>query len=289
VEGIAAPQLVAEVLGPNLRLPRRPAGEPGRPAPFVPSDFEGRIGSRVLPEFLDVVDDATQTSWEGVPLFGTYDVDEEGIVPQPLTLIEKGRLKSFVLSRQPVKGFEASNGHARLPGPYGSRMAAVSNLFLRSSESVSAGDLKQQLIKMLKDRDKPYGIILRKMDFPTTAPPEELRRLMTSPQVGTSRPVSAPLLVYKVFPDGREELVRGLRFRGFNARSFRDIAAVSDKSFVFHYMNNLVPFNAMGGGYVSPTSVVAPSMLFEDLELERPSDDLPTPPLVPPPPLTASR
>jgi hypothetical protein len=244
----------------------------------------------VLPEFIDIVDDATQESWNGAPLFGAYTIDEEGVVPQPLTLVEKGRLKSFVLSRQPVKGFEASNGHARLPGPYGTRTPTISNLFVRSSESVPAAELKQRLLKMIQDRGKSYGIIVRKVDFPSSAPSDELRRMiMSAAQSGSSRPVSNPVLVYKVFPDGREELVRGLRFRGVNARSFRDVAAVSDSSAVFHYMNNLNPLGAMGSGYVAPASVIAPSMLFEDLELERPQDDLPKPPLVPAPSLSASR
>jgi hypothetical protein len=290
VEGLAAPQMVAEVLGPHFTMSRRPVGEPGRSLPFMPSEFQGRIGSRVLPEFIDIVDDATQESWNGTPLFGAYSIDEEGVVPQPLTLVEKGRLKSFVLSRQPVKGFEASNGHARLPGPYGTRTPTISNLFVRSSESVPAAELKQRLLKMIQDRGKPYGIIVRKVDFPSSAPSDELRRMiMSAAQSGSSRPVSNPVLVYKVFPDGREELVRGLRFRGVNARSFRDVAAVSDSSAVFHYMNNLNPLGAMGGGYVAPASVIAPSMLFEDLELDRPQDDLPKPPLVPPPSLSASR
>jgi TldD protein len=290
VEGVAAAQMIAEVLAPSFTLPRRPVGEPGRPVPFLPSEFEGRIGSRVLPEFLDIVDDATQKMWNGAPLFGSYAIDEEGVVPQPLTLVEKGRLKSFVLSRQPVRGFQASNGHARLPGPYGSRMGAISNLFVKASETVPAADLKQKFLKMIKDRDKPYGIIVRKMDFPSAAPPEELRRLMMgAAQSGSTRPVSAPVLVYKIFPDGREELVRGLRFRGLNSRSFRDVAAVSDNATAFHWMNNFAPFGAMSGGYIAPSSVVAPSLLFEDLELERPQDDLPNPPVVPAPPLSASR
>jgi hypothetical protein len=290
VEGVAAAQMVAEVLAPAFTLLRRPVSEPGRPAPFLPSEFEGRIGSRVLPDFVDVVDDAHQTSWNGTPLFGAYEIDEEGVVPQTLTLVEKGRLKGFVLSRQPVKGYEASNGHARLPGPYGSRLATISNLFLKASESLSAAELRQRFLKMVQDRGKEYGIIVRKTDFPSSAPPDELRRLMmAAAQSGSARPVSPPVLVYKVFPDGREELVRGLRFRGVNTKSFRDVAAVSDTAVAFHWMNNMAPFGAMGSGYVAPSSVIAPSMLFEDLELERPQDDLPKPPVVPPPPLSASR
>ncbi|MEJ7606431.1 MAG: hypothetical protein WKF37_09215 [Bryobacteraceae bacterium] len=129
------------------------------------------------------------------------------------------------------------------------------------------------------------------MDFPSTASNEEVRRaFMAANQGGSSRPVSVPLLVYRVYPDGREELIRGMRFRGLSVRALKDISAVSTESAAFHYLNNLAPFALIGaGGYVAATSVVSPALLFEDLELEKPQDDLPKPPIVPPPALTSQR
>ena len=55
-----------------------------------------------------------------------------------------------------------------------------------------------------------------------------------------------PLLVYKVFPDGREELVRGLRFRGLNARSLKDILAAGNDTHVFEFLDNPAPFALIG-------------------------------------------
>lgn len=290
-DGVAAPQIMGEVLGPHLALTRRPVAEPGRPAPFLQSEFEGRTGARVLPEFLDVVDDPTQREWNGVKLLGFYEFDYEGVASTPITAVEKGRLKNFLLSRQPVRGFTESNGHARVPGPYGASAPAISNLFVKSFESVKKEDLRARLLKMIEDRGKPYGYIVRRMDFPTTAPADELRRtFMASAQGGGgARPVSAPVHIYRVYPDGKEELVRGLRFRGLSVRTLRDIVAVSDESFVFHYMNTLAPMSMSGGGYVSPTSVVSPSFLLEDVELVSPQDELPKLPVVPPPPLSMTR
>ena len=290
-EGIAGPQILAEVLAPHLALTRRPVAEPGRPAPFLPSEFEGRIDARVLPEFIDLVDDPTQKAWNGAPLLGFYEFDYEGVVPAPLTLVEKGRLKNFLLTRQPVKGYQASNGRARVPGPFGANAASITNLFVRASEAVSKGDLRARFLKMIQDRNKPYGIIVRRMDFPTTAAQSELRRMfMASAQSGGgARPVSAPLHVYRVYPDGKEELIRGLSLRGLSVRSFRDIVAVSNESVAFHYLNTLAPMSMGGTGYVAPTSVIGPSLLFEDLELERTQDEMPKLPVVPPPPLTANR
>jgi predicted Zn-dependent protease len=289
-EGVAGAQLMAEVLAPQLALGRKPIGEPGRPVPFMPSEFEGRIGARVLPDFMDVVDDPTQKDFHGVPLLGFYEFDYEGVVPTPLTVVEKGKLKSLLLTRQPVRGFEASNGRARIPGPYGANAAAITNLMIQASETVKKDELKARFLKMVQDRGKPYGIVIRRMDFPTTAAPDELRRVfMGAAQSGGSRPVSSPMQVYRVYPDGKEELVRGLRIRGLSVRTLKDIVAVSDENTVFSYMNTLAPMSMSGGGYVSPTSVVAPSLLFEDVELERPQDELPKLPVVPPPPLSASR
>jgi TldD protein len=289
-EGVAGAQVVAEVLAPHLALTRKPIGEPGRPVPFTPSDFEGRIGSRVLPDFLDIIDDPTLKSYNGSQLLGFYEFDYEGVVPAPLNVIEKGKLKSFLLTRQPVRGFEASNGRARVPGPYGSNAAAITNLLVKSSEAVKKEELRAKFLKIVQDRGKPYGIVIRRMDFPTTASPDELRRVfMGAAQSGNSRPVSTPMQVYRVYPDGKEELVRGLRLRGFSVRTLKDIVAVSDENTVFSYMNTLAPMSMSGGGYVAPTSVIAPSLLFDDVELERQQEDLPKLPVVPPPSLSASR
>jgi predicted Zn-dependent protease len=292
IEGVASAQMFAELLGGNLSVPRKPIGEPGRSVPFFASDLEGRIGSRILPEFLSVVDDPTQTAYKGTPLFGQYQIDEEGVVPKPLTIVEKGKLQTLLLTRQPVKGFDRSNGHARLPGSSGARSATFSNLFIRASETTKAEDLKKRLLEMCQKRNKPYGIIVRKMDYPSSASIDEVRRIMTgiAQSGGSSKPVSLPLLVYRIYPDGREELVRGVRFRGLSVRSLKEILAVSEETYVFHVMDNQAPFALMGaGGYITAESVVAPSILFEDLEFEKPQDDQPKLPIVPAPPLTASR
>jgi len=281
-EGEASPQLFAEVLAKNLTLSRQPAG--GRGGSAQTSEFEGRMGARVLPDTFDVVDDPTQKEWRGKALFGSYDVDREGVMAKPLRLVEKGVLKAYLLTRQPVRGFEGSNGRARLPGNT-SNYADISNLFISSSESVPLADLKKKLVELIQTRGKPYGIIVRKMDFPSTAPVDEVRRLLQASQ-GTAHPVGMPLLVYKVFPDGREELVRGLRFRGFNARSLRDILAAGDDATVFDFLDNIAPFAMVGqASYTTEACVVAPSILIDDLELHPAEDELPKLPVVPAPEL----
>jgi hypothetical protein len=284
-DGIAGAQLMAELLGRNLEASRRPVAPAGRPLPFSPGELEGRIGSRILPEWIDVVDDPTQAEWHGHELFGHYDVDMEGVVPKPLTLVEKGVLKNLLLTRQPVNGFDASNGHARLPGNFGARSAAIGNLFVRASESVPAAELKARLIELCRRRNKPYGILVRKMDFPSSASIAEARGLLAAAQSAGSRPVSTPILVYRVYPDGREELVRGLRFRGLDTRSLKDILAASTEQYAFDFLDNTAPFALLGGAsYVSEASAVAPAILIDDLELERADQAFEKLPVVPPPP-----
>lgn len=283
-EGEAAAQLFAEVLGRNLVAIRRPLMPPGRSFPFRGSELEGRLGSRILPEWMDVVDDPTQKDWRGRPLFGHYRVDMEGVVPVPVVLVEKGVLKSFLLTRQPVKGFQGSHGRARLPGSFGAKAATISNLFVRASQTAPLAELKKQLLELCNQRGKPYGLVVRKMDFPSSASLDEARRALAG--AGAATPVSQPVLVYRLFPDGREQPVRGLRFRSLNTRSLRDILAASQEQEVFDYLENGAPFALMGAAaYAAEATVVAPSVLVDDLELDRMGEEITRPPLVPPPPL----
>ena len=287
-EGMAGAQILAEVLGRNLALGRKPAGDGGRGGGgFLNSELEGRMGARVLPDSFEVVDDPTQKEWRGRPLFGSYEVDREGVMAKPTRLIEKGVLKNYLLTRQPVRGYEGSNGHARLPGPYGANAATIGNLFVSSTDTVPAAELKKKLIDLCRARSKPYGIIVRKMDFPSSATAGEVRQLLSGQQGG--RPVSMPILVYKIYPDGHEELVRGLRFRGLNARSLKDILAAGDDSAAFEYLDNTAPFALMGGaGFTAEACVVAPSILIDDLELHPVEEELPKLPVVPAPDLVRS-
>ena len=288
-EARAAAQLFAQLLGDNLKVTRKPISEPGRPLPHLPSELEGRIGSRILPEWMDVVDDPTQTEWRGHTLFGHYLYDMEGVAPKPLPLVEKGVLKTFLLTRTPViKGAETSNGRGRMPGAFGAKMPGFGNLFVRASQTTPALDMKKKLIELCRQRNKPYGLLVRKMDYPSSATVDELRRMATgmAQSGGNTRPVSLPLLVYRVYPDGKEELVRNIRFRGLSTRSFKDIVAASDENYVFDFIDSNAPFALMGAGsFITNSSVIAPAILFDELEFEPIQEDVPRPPIVPPPPL----
>jgi TldD protein len=288
-EAAAAAQLFGQLLGDNLKITRKPVVDAGRTAPYVPSELENRIGARILPEWMDVVDDPTQTEWRGHTLLGHYLYDIEGVSPAPLELIEKGTLKTFLLTRTPVlKSFDGSNGRARMTGSFGADDPGFGNLFVRATQTVSLPDLKKKLMDLCRERSKPYGMLVRKLDYPSSASVDQLRRLAQSS--GNQRPVSMPLLVYRVYPDGREELVRSLRFHGVSTRSFKDILAASDESYVFDFVDSNAPFALMGAGsFTTSASVIAPALLFDELELEPVQEETPKPPIVPPPPLGGVR
>ncbi len=286
----AAAQLLAQLLGDNLHIPRKPVSDPNRPVNVIASEYEGRTGSRVLPEWLDVVDDPTQTAYQGKTLTGYYPFDFEGVKPKAVTVIEKGVLKTFLTTRQPTKNLPASNGHARFPVGFGTRGAAIGNLFVKPAQSTPLADLKARLIQMCKERDKPYGLLIRKLDFPFSGGNADIQMLRNSSanSGGSQRPVSPPVLMYRVYPDGREELIRGMGFKGLSTRSLRDILAASAETTVFDYINNGAPLARTGvGGYIALTSVISPGLLFDELEVDRLQDQLQKPPLVPPPDRTA--
>ena len=285
-EAPAAAQLFAEVFGQELAPVRKPVAEQGRNVPIPESGLENKIGSRVLPLWLSLRDDATRQEWSGRPLAGFYEADLEGVAPVPVTLVENGLLKNYLTTRQPVKGGGASNGHARLPGPFGTRTARPGNLFVEARQTAPEATLKQRLLEMAKQQSKPYALLVRRMDFPSlatgSAAREMLRREMRS---GSARHFSAPLLLVRVYADGREELVRGLWFRNMSVRDFRDILAAGDSPALFNYVENGAPMALTGAGsFIVGCSAVAPAVLFEELELEPHSDETARPPLVPPPP-----
>jgi hypothetical protein len=68
----------------------------------------------------------------------------------------------------------------------------------------------------------------------------------------------------------------------------RDILAATKETALFEYVNNSAPLAPLGaGGYMAPVSVVAPGVLFDEIEFELPQDQLPRPPVVPAPNATA--
>ncbi len=287
-EGVAAPQLTAQLIGRQLWIPRKPVTVPNRPLNWPRLELEGRIGTRIVSELLTVRDDPTATAFQGKPLLGTSLIDLEAVKPEPLTVIKDGRLEAMFRTRTPSVPGEVTNGRARLHGLFGAARGAASNLFVEARESVPEAQLRSRLLEMVKAANKPYGIIVRKLDFPSGGDQNALRVIFSGNATNTGKiPVSLPLMVYRIYPDGREELIRDVNFRELEIRALRDIVA-GDTPHVFHFLENGATFAPIGvGTYVAETSVICPSLLLEEVELEPIRVETRTEPLVAPPPLPA--
>ena len=288
----AAAQMMASVLSDALRLHRKPMGPPGGNSPQVlESVWAARLNAKVVPEWLTIFDDPLQAQFKGTPLVGHYQVDDEGVPAERVLLVDKGALKGFLASREPVREFSASNGHGRLPGSYGSEAAVIGNLFVQAAQTVPESKMKSKLLSMVKAAGLKYGLVIRRLDFPSTASLEELTSMARQLQKsGYARTLNSPLLTYRLYPNGREELVRGVRFRDFSAKDLRDVAAASDHPFVLNYINNGSSFNHLdSGGDATSSSVICPSLLFDSLDLARSENEPGKLPIVGPPALIAQQ
>jgi hypothetical protein len=277
-EGVAGPQLLAEILGRNLHIARKPVMPRGMPSQAAATELEGRRGVRIMPEMFDVVDDPAR------PLFGHEELDDEGVPAAKVSLVEKGVLKDFLRTRLPVRGYSESNGHARMQGGG----PAPTNLIVTARETSTVAELKQKMLDLCQQRGLAYAIIVRKLDFPSTAPVEEARKIIAAS--GQGHPISQPLRVFKLYADGHEEQIRGVRLHGFNARSLKDILFAGDDQVTFDYIENGAPLGLAGyGNSNASVSVVAPSLLIDDLELVKIDDELPKLPVAPAPAMSASK
>ncbi|MCU1293468.1 MAG: peptidase modulator of gyrase [Bryobacterales bacterium] len=288
----AAAQMLAEVMADASRQQRKPVSAPGTPEqPFLESVWASRSGSKVAPDWMTIYDDPLQTHFGNQTLVGQYEVDDEGVPASKVMLVEKGILKNFLLSREPVKTFNSSNGHGRLPGAFGAQASAIGNLFLQADQSTPEAQMKSKLIDRVKAAGLKYGMIIRRLDFPSTAGGEEIQGIGREMQKnGYVRTLSPPLLAFRVYADGREELIRGVRFREFSAKNLRDIVLASDRRYVLNYVNNGSSFDfADLRADETTSSVICPSLIVDSVEMDRARNEATKPPIVPPPALVAQK
>jgi hypothetical protein len=227
----AAADMFFDLIAPNV-LGRRPA--PGRPARTTGA-FASSFKGRVLPGFLSVVDDPTLERFGGQSLNGSYKVDDEGVRVAPVTVVNNGELVNFLIGRQPIRDFPSSNGHGRAAGS-GTTAPAPGNLFIRAAKTSTHEELKKQMLDLCRDRGLKYGYF-----------------------VDTLGPRLTPRVLYRVWAgDGHEELVRGAIFNELDTRALRsDLTAAGNDPLVSNRSG--IPF----------TSIVSPSVLFDELEVKR--------------------
>ena len=67
----------------------------------------------MLADSFSASDTPSLKEFDGRPVAGAYIVDDEGVRPKDVTLVEKGRLVTLLTSRTPQKNLLQSNGHGR--------------------------------------------------------------------------------------------------------------------------------------------------------------------------------
>ena len=252
-EGQAAAEIFAQVFAPLLGARPRAVGDNagrgggrgggGRGGGAAENPFLDKLGARVLPDMFTVTDNATLTELNGKPLFGDARIDDEGVPTRAVTLVEKGRLKTLLASRAPVRGVPRSTGSLRGTNP------VPSNLIVTAAEGLDAAALKAELLKLIEQRGKDYGIIVRRL-------------------AGQNARTASVLLAVKVLPDGREEPLRNLEVAGIDAPAFKDILVAGREPYIHN-----------AGFRGSMCSFVVPSLLFEDITLKKPAGEIGKPPI----------
>jgi predicted Zn-dependent protease len=298
-ESRAAAALLAEVLGPSLSGARPPVAfqpvvEQLMSSLGARSDWSGKVDTRVLPASVTLTDDPLLRDFKGAPLIGSYAIDEEGVPAEKVTLVQDGKLKNLLMSRRPGSDFEKSNGHGRAAFLADTK-PSMSNLLFSSSETLSKDELKKKFLEACRNEKLEYCVVIRQMDNPTISlmHQEDFTELLAS-FGGNAATDRLPLVVYKIYPaDGREELVRGARVTGFNTRMLRNIEAIGNDDYVYNYMQNQTAgvsgtaLGAFGNAQNGlPSSVVAPSLLFEEVEVRGARGEPKRLPLIPEPPMT---
>jgi TldD protein len=234
--------------------------------------FTKSVNQSVLPDFLSVTFDPTIADYKGTMLNGTYAFDDEGVKARRVPIVEKGILKTFLMSRAPIEGFPQSNGHGRRSS--GAEIVSrQSNMFVESSKTVSDADLRKMLIEEVKKQNKPYGLFFDQVTSGYT----------TTAARGLQAFTVVPLTVYRVYADGRpDELIRGVDIVGTPLASFAKIIATSDKMEVFNGI-----CGAESGSV--PVAAIAPALLVSEIEIQRKARSQDNPPFLGRPTTEGSR
>jgi TldD protein len=210
--------------------------------------FASSYHARVLPEFMDVVDDPGLKTFDGKDLVGAYDVDDEGVPGQAVKLITGGKLENYLLGREPVRDFTESNGHGRaaVAGP---ARPAIGVLKITAESGVSDEELNRKLLDMAKDRG-----------------------LKSAYYVETLGGALTPRLLYRIDVDGKRQLVRGAVLDDLDQRALRSsVEAAGKELWVANYMSEV------------PETVLAPALLMSDVTVKRANEKNEKLPFYPPP------
>ena len=211
--------------------------------------FASSNQTRVLPGFLKVVDDPGITSFDGKPLLGAYQVDDEGVAAQSVTLVDSGKLAGYLTAREPIRDFPTSNGHGRAPAGE-SASARIGVLQVQPSQGISEDELMKKLLAIGKDQGLDYVYFVETIS-------------------GSARPRT----LYRIkVADGGRQLVRGAQLEDVNLHLLRSgILAAGSDPYVYNAFGDI------------PSTVIAPPLLFDDVTVKRAEQRNDKLPYYPPP------
>jgi hypothetical protein len=294
-EAQAAGELFSQGFGNFLLGKKAPVSDnPQFNAMFalLENPFLGKVNVKVAANFLSLKAIPTQRDFNRKALLGSYTIDDEGVRCRDTDLIENGILKNLLTTRTPVKGFAQSNGHFR------GGSAAPSVIQLISTRKLTSQELKQELIKAVKEEGLPFGYLVKGLTPALEAldPEDATIEGLLMPEQGQPEPtqfrLTKPYAVFRIYPDGKEELVRGVEFSSLSINAFKNVIATSDQEIVYDYpvnaptlpsgMSGLLSLMGMSGAFGQDhyATVITPSLLIGGIDARRVSGNFRKPPIV---------
>jgi TldD protein len=258
LSGRASGVFFHEVFGHRVEGHRQKSEEEGQ-------TFKKKVGQPVLPASFTVYFDPTLRRLRDQDLVGAYEYDNEGVKARRVVVVDHGILKNFLMSRSPIEGFPNSNAHGRKQQGFAA-VARQSNLVVEASNPVKRAELKKMLLDEIKKQNKPFGL-----DF------EDIQGGFTL--TGRTIPNAfnvLPIMVYRIHPDGREELVRGVDLIGTPLTTFSKMVAGDDEMATFNGI-----CGAESGGV--PVSASSPAVLVSQIEVQKKEKSQERAPILPPP------
>ncbi len=293
-EGEGAVGVIRFTLAPHLGGTPVPEGLSPQEAKSFGGALTDKVGLRVLSPNLSIFDDPTAKVGGGKALIGGYKTDDEGVAAQRVEVVKDGTLKTLLTSRTPSYKSARSNGHARRTADGGAFHGSATNLFVAGKGGVPRRALEQRLIAAARAEGLRYGLLIRKLDDAAiTAAPEFSRRELVQMYKSTDQALPPPaILAYRVYPDGKRELVRGVQMTEVPIRAWKDVVAVSKELTTYNYLaanESQLALRLSGGtdeGFVPSSgiesSIVTPDLLMKEIDitgarLERPKPVVPKP------------
>ncbi len=271
------------------RTPLSDGPQAGLMARMLENPFMSKMNMKVAAGFLSVKALPTLKSYNQKSPLGSYRMDEEGVLASDVNLIENGMLKNLLVSRTPVKGIAESNGHAR------GGAANPSVLQVISTNKKPYSQLKQELINAAKEEGFDFGYIIRGVTPATEALSDTSSiesRLVSQqgPPEPTQFRLTRPYSVFRVYADGREEIVRGIEFRSISVNALKNVIATSDDEYAYDYLisaaNSVSGVSTLLSG-ISPrpnyATIITPALLISGIDLRKSRGNYPKLPIAPHP------